>query len=117
MPQYVLQLSPEQKYAVVVDSKLSRLYVFKNVGGLPHYVADYYVTLGKAGVDVLYDDTGERPGAKFASMELIGIPHRIVIGERGLKEGKVEYKGRHDAEAQQLALPDIAKFVQLKLCA
>jgi murein L,D-transpeptidase YafK len=51
MPQYVLQLSPEQKYAVVVDSKLSRLYVFKNVGGLPRYVADYYVTLGKAGVD------------------------------------------------------------------
>lgn len=51
MPQYVLQLSPEEKYALVVDSRLSRLYVFQNVGGEPRYVADYYVTLGKAGVD------------------------------------------------------------------
>lgn len=51
LPQYVLQLSPEQKYALVVDSKRSRLFVFKNADGLPRYVADYYVTLGKRGVD------------------------------------------------------------------
>lgn len=76
-----------------------------------------YAELTAAGIEVLLDDRDERPGVMFADLELIGIPHRIVIGERGLKEGKVEYKGRHDAEAQQLALPDIAKFVQLKLCA
>jgi prolyl-tRNA synthetase len=76
-----------------------------------------YAELTAAGIEVLLDDRDERPGVMFADLELIGIPHRIVIGERGLKEGKVEYKGRHDAEAQQMALPDIAKFVQLKLCA
>ncbi len=61
------------------------------------------------------DDRDERPGVMFADLELIGIPHRIVIGERGLKEGMVEYKGRRDAEAQQIALQDIVKFIQLKL--
>jgi prolyl-tRNA synthetase len=50
--------------------------------------------LKNAGVDVLLDDRNERPGVMFADMELIGIPHRVVIGERGLAEGKVEYKGR-----------------------
>lgn len=53
-----------------------------------------YDELKNAGVDVLLDDRNERPGVMFADMELIGIPHRVVIGERGLAEGKVEYKGR-----------------------
>ena len=56
-----------------------------------------------AGIDVLLDDRNERPGVMFADMELIGIPHRVVIGERGLKEGKLEYKGRTDAEPTMIA--------------
>ena len=70
------------------------------------------------GVEVLLDDRDERPGVMFADMELIGIPHRIVIGDRGLSQEvpMVEYKGRRDAEAQQTPLQDIVKLVQLKLC-
>ena len=74
-----------------------------------------YTELVAAGVEVLLDDRDERPGVMFADLELIGIPHRIVIGERGLKENMVEYKGRRDAEAQQIPLQDIAKLVQSKL--
>ncbi|HEX9452201.1 MAG TPA: proline--tRNA ligase [Burkholderiales bacterium] len=55
--------------------------------------------LQAAGVDVLLDDRDERPGVMFADLELIGVPHRVTIGERGLKEGKVEYQGRTDASA------------------
>jgi prolyl-tRNA synthetase len=66
-------------------------------------------------IEVLMDDRDERPGVMFADLELIGIPHRIVIGERGLKEGMVEYKGRRDAEAEQVPLQDIVKFIQFKL--
>ncbi len=75
-----------------------------------------YAEFTAAGIEVLLDDRDERPGVMFADLELIGIPHRIVIGERGLKEGMVEYKGRRDAEAQQALLQDIAKLVQSKLC-
>ena len=64
--------------------------------------------LQAAGIDVLLDDRGERPGVMFADIELIGIPHRIVIGERGLKEGQVEYQARTDSEAQSVALDGIA---------
>jgi prolyl-tRNA synthetase len=56
-----------------------------------------YAELSGAGIDVLLDDRNERPGVMFAEMELIGIPHRVVVGERGLAEGKLEYKGRGDA--------------------
>jgi prolyl-tRNA synthetase len=76
-----------------------------------------YAELTREGIEVLLDDRDERPGVMFADLELIGIPHRIVIGERGLKDGMVEYKGRNDAEAQQFALQDAVKLVQLKLCA
>ena len=58
------------------------------------------------GAEVLFDDRDERPGVKFADADLIGIPHRIVVGERGLKEGNVEYKTRQDADAQAVALAD-----------
>ena len=75
-----------------------------------------YAELNAAGgIEVLMDDRDERPGVMFADLELIGIPHRIVIGERGLKDGMVEYKGRRDAEAQQVSLQDIVKLVQSKL--
>jgi len=67
------------------------------------------------GVDVLLDDRGERPGAMFADWELIGVPHRVVLSDRGLKEGKVEYQGRRDAQASAIPAADIAAFVKAKL--
>ncbi|MCL2523166.1 MAG: proline--tRNA ligase [Betaproteobacteria bacterium] len=76
-----------------------------------------YETLAAAAIDAVLDDRNERPGVMFADMELIGIPHRIVIGERGLKDGQVEYKGRQDGEATMLAADDILAFIQKKLCA
>jgi len=76
-----------------------------------------YGELKAAGIDVVLDDRNERPGSMFADMELIGIPHRIVIGERGLKEAQVEYKGRRDAEATMLPQADIVDIIKGKLCA
>ena len=75
-----------------------------------------YSELTSLGIEVLLDDRDERPGVMFADLELIGIPHRITIGERSLKEGKAEYQGRRDAAAQAVALHDIAKLVQSALC-
>jgi prolyl-tRNA synthetase len=74
-----------------------------------------YDELTTAGIEVLLDDRDERPGVMFADLELIGMPHRIVIGDRGLKEGNVEYQGRKDAEARSVALQDVSKLVQSKL--
>ncbi len=76
-----------------------------------------YADLKKLGIDVVLDDRNERPGVMFADMELIGIPHRVVIGERGLKEGQFEYKGRTDAEATMVAQSEIVGLLQGKLCA
>ncbi len=76
-----------------------------------------YADLIKAGVDVLLDDRGERPGVMLAELELIGIPHRVVIGERGLKEGNVEYQHRRDAAATSIALADIVSHLRSKLTA
>jgi prolyl-tRNA synthetase len=75
-----------------------------------------YAELSALGIEVLLDDRDERPGVMFADLELIGVPHRLVIGERGLKDGMVEYKGRREAEAQQIPLQDAVKFVQSRLC-
>jgi hypothetical protein len=58
--------------------------------------------LAASGVDVMLDDRGERPGAMFADWELIGVPHRIVISDRGLKEGQLEYQHRRDAAATKV---------------
>lgn len=76
---------------------------------------DLYTQLQQAGVDVLLDDRGERPGVMFAESDLMGIPHRVVIGDRGLAEGKVEYKGRTDAEAQNLQVSECVAFLRDKL--
>jgi prolyl-tRNA synthetase len=76
-----------------------------------------YRDLAAAGIDVLLDDRGERPGVAFADMELIGIPHRVVVGERGLKNGQVEYQGRRDPQAQFIPLQDTVKSVTSKVCA
>ncbi len=74
-----------------------------------------YEALLAAGVDVVLDDRGERPGVMFADWELIGVPHRVVIGERGLKEGKLEYQGRRDAAATTVTAADMAEFVTARL--
>jgi len=71
-----------------------------------------YSELTAAGYEVLLDDRGERPGAMFADMELIGIPHRIVVGDRGLKEGNLEYKGRRDADNTLVPLAELMSFLQ-----
>ena len=73
--------------------------------------------LAAAGVEVLLDDRGERPGVMFADLELIGIPHRITIGDRGLKEGKVEYQARRDTAATTVAVAEIAAFIRGRLAA
>ncbi len=74
-----------------------------------------YAELQAAGVDVIVDDRGLRPGAMFADWELVGVPHRVVIGERGLKEGNLEYQGRRDAEASAVPAADMVSFVKGKL--
>jgi prolyl-tRNA synthetase len=71
-----------------------------------------YTELKKVGVDVMLDDRGERPGVMFAESDLMGIPHRLVIGERGLLEGKVEYKSRQATDAQNLALGEAVPYIQ-----
>jgi prolyl-tRNA synthetase len=76
-----------------------------------------YAELQAAGVDVLLDDRGERPGAMFADWELIGAPVRVVISDRGLKEGQLELQGRRDAEASKVAVADVAALVQARLAA
>ncbi len=74
-----------------------------------------YDALVAAGVDVILDDRGERPGAMFADWELIGVPHRVVIGDRGLKDGQIEYQGRRDTAATPVPLADALAFIKGKL--
>ena len=72
--------------------------------------------LQAAGIDVLLDDRDERPGVMFADLELIGVPHRVTIGERGLKEGKIEYQSRTDASPSAIELDKAAGHLK-SLCA
>lgn len=74
-----------------------------------------YADLEAAGLEVLLDDRDERPGVMFADLELIGIPHRVTIGERGLKEGTVEYQERRDAAAVKVPLAAIGTFIRERL--
>ncbi len=74
-----------------------------------------YQQLTDAGVEVLFDDRKERAGVMFADMELIGIPHRLVLGERGLDADKIEYKGRRDRDSQEIPLGDLPAFIQEKI--
>lgn len=73
-----------------------------------------YHSLVEAGIEVLLDDRDKKvsPGAKFADMDLIGIPHRVVISDRGLAEGQLEYKYRRDSEARSVALNDMLAFLK-----
>jgi prolyl-tRNA synthetase len=74
-----------------------------------------YGELMAAGVDVILDDRNERPGAMFADWELIGVPHRVTIGDRGLKEGQVEYQHRRDTQASKVAVGDMVALLKEKL--
>ena len=76
-----------------------------------------YTDFLAAGIDVLLDDRGERPGAMFADWELIGIPHRVVISDRGLKEGQLEYQHRRDTAATKVAPGDILAHVKGRMAA
>jgi prolyl-tRNA synthetase len=76
-----------------------------------------YDALLAAGVDVVLDDRGERPGAMFADWELIGVPHRVVIGDRGLKDGKLEYQGRRDTAATAVVAAEMVDFVKARIAA
>jgi prolyl-tRNA synthetase len=75
-----------------------------------------HAELAAAGIDVLLDDRDERPGVMFADSELAGIPHRIVVGERGLKQGQVEYQGRRDGLARSCAFGEIVALVKAGQC-
>ena len=79
-------------------------------------VEKLYRQLTEMHIEVLLDDREERPGVMFADMELIGIPHRIVIGERGLKQSVVEYQGRNDQASQTVPIDEIFSFIATKLC-
>ena len=74
-------------------------------------------SLVDAGIDVILDDRGERPGAMFADWELIGVPHRIVLSDRGLKAGELEYQGRRDAAATPVPADQALAFLKGKLSA
>jgi prolyl-tRNA synthetase len=79
-------------------------------------VEKLYKQFSDAQIEVLLDDRDERLGVMFADMELIGIPHRIVIGERGLKQSVIEYQGRKDQASQAMPIDEIFSFVMTKLC-
>jgi len=74
-----------------------------------------YAELQAAGIDVLFDDRDARPGVMFADCELIGIPHRVVIGERGLDAGEVEYRARGDADNQMLPMQGFVEFIRERI--
>jgi len=74
-----------------------------------------YAELTAAGIEVLLDDRGVRPGVMFAEMDLIGIPHRLVLGERGLDAGTLEYKRRADAQSSELAIGDAVSFLETRI--
>ncbi|MBV8495486.1 MAG: proline--tRNA ligase [Gammaproteobacteria bacterium] len=74
-----------------------------------------YAELGAAGIEVLYDDRDARPGVKFADAELLGIPHRLVVGERGLEAGKLEYRPRRDSASTEFPATDALAFLRARL--
>jgi prolyl-tRNA synthetase len=74
-----------------------------------------YEDLGAAGIDVLLDDRDARPGVKFADAELIGIPHRLVVGDRALETGKLEYRHRRDSESTEIPAADVVPYIESKI--
>jgi len=79
-------------------------------------VADrLYEELTAAGIEVLYDDRDARPGVKFADAELLGIPHRLVVADRGIEAGKLEYRHRRDTESQEFPAADVLQFLRSRI--
>jgi prolyl-tRNA synthetase len=74
-----------------------------------------YAEFTAAGIEVLYDDRDARPGVKFADAELLGIPHRLVVAERGLEAGKLEYRGRRDSASSDFPLGEALAFIRARL--
>ncbi|MGH8686085.1 MAG: proline--tRNA ligase [Burkholderiales bacterium] len=74
-----------------------------------------YEALRAAGIDVLMDDRDERPGVRFADMDLVGIPHRVVLSERGLAAGQAEYKARRETDPRSVPLDQIGAFLKERL--
>jgi prolyl-tRNA synthetase len=74
-------------------------------------VESLYAGLSSAGIDVLFDDRKERPGVMFADMELIGVPHRLVLSDSGLDEGKIEYRARWESENRHVDLDNVVEFI------
>jgi prolyl-tRNA synthetase len=74
-----------------------------------------YAEFEAAGIEVLYDDRDARPGVKFADAELLGIPHRLVVGERGVEAGKLEYRGRRDTESTEFPLDNALAFIRSRM--
>jgi prolyl-tRNA synthetase len=74
-----------------------------------------YAELTGEGIEVLYDDRDARPGVKFADAELVGIPHRVVVGERGLEAGKLEYRQRRDAASTEVPAAELLAFLRQRL--
>ncbi len=74
-----------------------------------------YAALGAAGIEVLYDDRDARPGVKFADAELLGIPHRLVLGERGLAAGSCEYRHRRATDNEDIPLASVADFIRARV--
>ncbi|HNF90360.1 MAG TPA: His/Gly/Thr/Pro-type tRNA ligase C-terminal domain-containing protein, partial [Thiobacillaceae bacterium] len=77
-----------------------------------------YNQMVAAGIDVVLDDRDERPGVMFADMELIGVPHRVVVSDRGLKEGMLEYQGRAESAGTKIAQQEAVRFIEerVKAC-
>ena len=74
-----------------------------------------YAQITAAGIDELHDDRDARPGVKFADSELLGIPHRIVIGDRGLASGNLEYRHRSETESRDIPAADAVGYIRHKL--
>ena len=79
------------------------------------YAEELYRTLQSQGVDVIFDDRKERPGVMFADMELIGVPYMIVIGEKNLENGEIEYKNRRTGEKEMIGKDQLLNFLKEKL--
>jgi prolyl-tRNA synthetase len=83
-----------------------------------HRVAEeLHDNLSAAGIDVLLDDRDERPGVMFADMDLIGVPFRIVVGDRGLKTGVVEFKSRREDKAANVAVAEVVDYTRGRIVA
>jgi prolyl-tRNA synthetase len=88
---------------------------YQKSAGVQQAADSLYQQFKEAGIDVLLDDRDARPGVKFADSELMGIPHRIVIGERGLAAGNLEYRHRSETESTEIPLADPVGYIRHKL--